>query len=200
MEPLAPPVARLIDALARLPGIGPKTASRLAFFLLRAPDEMSQTLAQALQDLKTQTLLCAECFNVAETSPCAICANDARDHSIICVVEEPLDVLAIERTGSFKGVYHVLHGVISPIDGIGPEELKIVELVQRIQRRPVQEVILGTNPGLEGDNTATWIQRQLQPLATRVTRLARGLPMGGDLEYADVVTLARALEGRSEMR
>lgn len=200
MEPLAPPVARLIDALARLPGIGPKTASRLAFFFLRAPDDMAQGLAQALQDLKAQTQLCAECFNVAETSPCAICANESRNHAVICVVEEPLDVLAIERTGSFGGVYHVLHGVISPIDGIGPEEIKIAELVRRVQRRPVQEIILGTNPGLEGDNTAAWIQRQLQPLGMRVTRLARGLPVGGDLEYADVVTLARALEGRSEMR
>ncbi|MBK6432491.1 recombination mediator RecR [Candidatus Amarolinea dominans] len=200
MEPLAPPVARLIDAFARLPGIGPKTASRLAFFLLRAPDEITQGLGQALLDLKAHTQLCAECFNVVETSPCSICANESRDHSVICVVEEPLDVLAIERTGSYRGVYHVLHGVISPIDGIGPEELKIAELIRRIQRRPVQEIILATNPGLEGDNTAAWIQRQLQIAGMRMTRLARGLPVGGDLEYADAVTLASALDGRSEMR
>ena len=200
MEPLAPPVARLIDAFARLPGGGPKTASRLAFFLLRAPDEIAQGLAQALLDLKAHTLLCAECFNVAESSPCSICANDARDHGVICVVEEPLDVLAIERTGSYRGVYHVLHGVISPIDGVGPEDLKIAELTRRIQRRPVQESILATNPGLEGDNTAAWIQRQLQLAGARVTRLARGLPVGGDLEYADAMTLASALDGRSEMR
>ncbi len=199
MEPLAPSVARVIEALARLPGIGPKTASRLAFFLLRAPADITQGLAQALFDLRSQTQLCLECFNVTETSPCRICANESRDHALICVVEEPLDVLAIERTGSYRGVYHVLHGVISPIDGVGPEDLKIGELVRRLERRPAHEVILATNPGLEGDNTASWIQRQLQPLAVRVTRLARGLPMGGDLEYADTMTLVRALEGRSEL-
>lgn len=199
MEPLAPAVARLIEAFARLPGIGPKTASRLAFYLLRAPDEVSASLAQALLDVRAQTRLCERCFNIAETSPCAICGNPARDHGTVCVVEEPLDVVAIERTGAYQGVYHVLHGTISPIDGVGPEDLKIAELVARVKPGGVVEVILATNPGLEGDNTAGWIHRQLQPLGVRVTRLARGLPVGGDLEYADVMTLSRALEGRSEL-
>lgn len=199
MEPLAPAVARLIEAFARLPGIGPKTASRLAFFLLRAPDEVANSLAQALLDVRAQTQLCERCFNIAETSPCAICANLSRDQRTVCVVEEPLDVVAIERTGAYRGVYHVLHGTISPIDGIGPEDLKIAELVVRVKAGGISEVILATNPGLEGDNTAGWIHRQLQPFGVRVTRLARGLPVGGDLEYADVMTLSRALEGRSEL-
>ncbi len=199
MEPLAPAVARLVEAFARLPGIGPKTASRLTFYLLRAPDEVSASLARALLDVRAQTRLCERCFNIAEASPCMICTNPARDQGTVCVVEEPLDVVAIERTGTYHGVYHVLHGTISPIDGIGPEDLKIAELVARVKAGGVVEVILATNPGLEGDNTAGWINRQLQPLSVRVTRLARGLPVGGDLEYADVMTLSRALEGRSEL-
>jgi len=194
------PVTRLIEALTRLPGIGPKTAARLTYFLLRAPEELVTSLAEALQDLKTRIVYCERCFNITDTSPCAICRDERRDQSTICVVEEPLDVLAIERTHEYRGLYHVLHGVISPLDGIGPEDLRIAELVARVQREPIREVILATNPGLEGDNTAAWIYRQLAPLGVRVTRLARGLPVGGDLEYADEVTLSRALEGRQEMR
>ncbi|MFQ6014698.1 MAG: recombination mediator RecR [Anaerolineae bacterium] len=199
MEPLAAPIARLIDEFSRLPGIGPKTASRLTFFLLRAPDEQAAHLAEAIGQLKRQVVTCAVCFNIAEESPCPICVDDRRDRSMICVVEEPLDVLAIERTRQYHGLYHVLHGVISPIDGILPEDLKIAELLQRLEANPVQEVILATNPNLEGETTAAYLQRQIAPLGIRVTRLARGLPIGGDLEYADEVTLTRALEGRREM-
>ncbi|WP_376789227.1 recombination mediator RecR [Thermoflexus sp.] len=194
-----PPVARLIEALVKLPGIGPKTASRLAFYLLRAPDEEVMALAEALRELKQQTRLCEVCFNITDESPCAICRDERRDHGVICVVEEPLDVLAIERTGEYRGVYHVLHGVISPMDGIGPEHLRIRELVERVQRDAPREVILATNPSLEGENTAVYIHRLLAPLGMRITRLARGLPVGGDLEYADEITLVRALQGRQEM-
>ncbi|MER3401078.1 MAG: recombination protein RecR [Thermoflexus sp.] len=193
------PIARLIEALVRLPGIGPKTASRLAFYLLRAPTEEVMALAEALRTLKEQTRLCEVCFNITDESPCAICRDERRDHGLICVVEEPLDVLAIERTGEYPGVYHVLHGVISPMDGIGPEDLKIRELVERVRREAPREVILATNPSLEGENTAVYIHRLLLPLGVRVTRLARGLPVGGDLEYADEITLVRALQGRQEM-
>jgi len=194
-----PPIARLIEALVKLPGIGPKTASRLAFYLLRAPDEEVMALAEALRNLKQQTRLCEVCFHITDESPCAICRDERRDHGLICVVEEPLDVLAIERTGEYPGVYHVLHGVISPMDGIGPEHLRIRELVERVQRERPREVILATNPSLEGENTAVYIHRLLAPLGVRVTRLARGLPVGGDLEYADEITLVRALQGRQEM-
>ncbi len=203
MRPLTtitpPPIARLIEALVKLPGIGPKTASRLAFYLLRAPDEEVMALAEALRDLKQQTRLCEICFHITDESPCAICRDERRDHGLICVVEEPLDVLAIERTGEYTGVYHVLHGVISPMDGVGPEHLRIRELVERVQRETPREVILATNPSLEGENTAIYIHRLLAPLGVRVTRLARGLPVGGDLEYADEITLVRALQGRQEM-
>ncbi len=194
-----PPIARLIEALVKLPGIGPKTASRLAFYLLRAPDEEVMALAEALRELKQQTRLCEICFHITDESPCAICRDERRDHGLICVVEEPLDVLAIERTGEYTGVYHVLHGVISPMDGIGPEHLRIRELVERVQREAPREVILATNPSLEGENTAVYIHRLLTPLGVRITRLARGLPVGGDLEYADEITLVRALQGRQEM-
>ncbi|WP_322800913.1 recombination mediator RecR [Thermoflexus sp.] len=194
-----PPIARLIEALVKLPGIGPKTASRLAFYLLRAPDEEVMALAEALRELKQQTRPCEVCFNITDESPCAICRDERRDHGVICVVEEPLDVLAIERTGEYRGVYHVLHGVISPMDGIGPEHLRIRELVERVQREAPREVILATNPSLEGENTAVYIHRLLAPLGMRITRLARGLPVGGDLEYADEITLVRALQGRQEM-
>jgi recombination protein RecR len=192
-------VTRLVDELSRLPGIGPKTASRLTYYLLRAPAEQSETLAAALMDLKAKTRLCSVCFNITEDDPCPICQDAERDASIICVVEEPLDVLAIERTRTYNGRYHVLHGAISPMDGIGPEELKIRELVERMGREPVSEVIIATNPGIQGDATAMYIHRQIAPSGVRVTRLARGLPAGGDLEYADEVTLIRALEGRSAM-
>jgi recombination protein RecR len=193
------PVTRLIEAFAQLPGIGPKTASRLTFYLLRRPAEQSEALADALHDLKQKTVFCSSCHNITEQSPCAVCRDDSRDRSIICVVEEPLDVLAIDRTGEFKGLYHVLHGSISPVDGIGPDELRIGELMARLQDEPVQEVLLATNPNLEGEATAMYLSRLIHPLGIRVTRLARGLPVGGDLEYADTVTLGRALEGRSEM-
>lgn len=203
MRPLTtitpPPIARLIEALVKLPGIGPKTASRLAFYLLRAPDEEVMALAEALRELKQQTRLCEVCFHITDESPCAICRDERRDHRVICVVEEPLDVLAIERTGEYTGVYHVLHGVISPMDGIGPEHLRIRELVERVQREAPREVILATNPSLEGENTAVYIHRLLAPMGVRITRLARGLPVGGDLEYADEITLVRALQGRQEM-
>lgn len=194
-----PPIARLIEALVKLPGIGPKTASRLAFYLLRAPEEEVIALAEALRELRQQIRLCEVCFNITDESPCAICRDERRDHGLICVVEEPLDVLAIERTGEYTGVYHVLHGVISPMDGVGPEHLRIRELVDRVQRDAPREVILATNPSLEGENTAVYIHRLLAPLGVRVTRLARGLPVGGDLEYADEITLVRALQGRQEM-
>jgi recombination protein RecR len=198
------PVTRLIEAFAQLPGVGPKTASRLTFFLLRRPAEQSEALADALRDLKQRIVFCGTCYNITEASPCPICQDEGRDRSIICVVEEPLDVLAIDRTGDFRGLYHVLHGAISPVEGIGPDELRISELVGRLkeaaaQGLPLQEVLLATNPNLEGEATAMYLARQIQPLGVRVTRLARGLPVGGDLEYADAVTLGRALEGRSEM-
>ncbi len=192
-------VTRLIEAFAQLPGIGPKTASRLTFYLLRRPAEQAEALAEALCDLKQKTVFCSKCFNITEQSPCTVCRDDGRDRSIICVVEEPLDVLAIDRTGEFRGLYHVLHGSISPVDGIGPEELRIRELVARAKGGVVREVILATNPNLEGEATAMYVARQILPLGIQVTRLARGLPVGGDLEYADEVTLGQALEGRRDV-
>lgn len=192
-------VERLIEAFAQLPGIGPKTASRLTFFLLRRPAEQTEALAAALHDLKQKTTFCSQCHNITETSPCAVCQDESRDRSILCVVEEPLDVLAIDRTGEYRGLYHVLHGAISPVDGIGPDELRISELMVRLRAEPVEEVLLATNPNLEGEATAMYIARLIQPLGIRTTRLARGLPVGGDLEYADAVTLGRALQGRREM-
>jgi len=201
MAILPEPVRNLALALERLPGIGPKTAARLTFYLLRAPDEVAQQLAEALLALKSGTTLCENCFNItrAGQSLCEICSNPERDEGVICVVEEPLDALAIERTAAFRGRYHVLHGVLSPIEGIGPEDLKIRPLIERVKRGKVREVILATNPSLEGDATALYLRQQLSPLGVRVTRLARGLPMGGDLEYADQSTLLRALAGRQDM-
>ncbi|NIN63479.1 MAG: recombination protein RecR [Anaerolineae bacterium] len=199
MRPVPRSVERLIEELNRLPGIGPKTASRLTFYLLRSPQEQVQALAEAIGELREQVVSCSVCFNIAETDPCSICNEAQRDRSVICVVEEPLDVLAIERTREYDGLYHVLHGAISPVEGIGPEDLKIAELVQRLRGHPAEEIILATNPNLEGESTAMYVSRQLAPLGVRVTRLAHGLPMGGDLEYADEVTLTRALEGRREM-
>jgi recombination protein RecR len=193
------PVTRLIEAFAQLPGIGPKTASRLTFYLLRRPAEQAETLADALRGLKQKIVFCSVCYNITEQSPCAICRDEGRDRSIVCVVEEPLDVVAIDRTGEYRGLYHVLHGAISPVEGVGPDELRINELMARMSAEPVQEVLLATNPNLEGEATAMYLARLLQPLEVRVTRLARGLPVGGDLEYADAVTLSRALEGRREM-
>jgi len=193
------PVTRLIDALSRLPGVGPKTASRLTYHLLRQPDELTQTLADALRDLKAQTQYCSVCYNITVDDPCPICADEQRNHRMIAVVEEPLDVLAIERTSSYSGVYHVLHGAISPVNGVGPDNIRIRELVERVDKGSVLEVIIATNPGLEGDATAMYIQRELVTKGVKLTRLARGLPVGGDIEYADTVTLMRALQGRSEL-
>jgi recombination protein RecR len=198
---LPDPIQNLIFALERLPGIGPKTASRLAFFLLRTSEEVSGSLAEALTDLKARIAFCQECFNITEAGRerCEICESSQRDGAVICVVEEPLDMLALERIGAYKGKYHVLQGVLSPIEGIGPDDLKIRPLLERLQRGGVQEVILATNPSMEGEATAQYLHPRLQALGVRVTRLARGLPVGGDLEYADQNTLLRALTGRQEM-
>ncbi|HLU11510.1 MAG TPA: recombination mediator RecR [Oceanobacillus sp.] len=193
------PITRLIDAFSRLPGVGPKTAARLTYYLLRQPEEISITLADALRDLKALTRLCSVCYNITVNDPCMICSNTQRDQNVICVVEEPLDVLAIERTGSYHGVYHVLHGAINYVNGVGVENLKIRELVERVDQGGVQEVIIATNPSFEGEATANFIQKELVGKGLRMTRLARGLPVGGDIEYADSVTLTRALQGRSEI-
>lgn len=201
MRTLPEPVQNLIDAFSRLPGIGPKTASRLTFYMLRAPEELATNLAQALTGIKQDTGLCEVCFNIThkEHPICEICSSDHRDRHILCVVEEPLDVLAIEKTAGFNGLYHVLHGVLSPIEGIGPEDLKIQELITRLKAGHFNEVILATNPSMEGDATAMYLNERIAPLAIRVTRLARGLPVGGDLEYADQNTLLRALAGRQNL-
>lgn len=195
-------IQSLINALERLPGIGPKTASRLAFFLLRAPAEVSLDLAKALSGLKENTALCQECWNItgAGRERCEVCADPRRDASMLCVVEDALDVLNLERTGAFPGKYHVLQGVLSPIEGIGPESLKIAALIARVRAGGIREVILATNPTMEGDATALYLSQQLQPLGVRVTRLGLGLPVGGDLEYADQNTLLRALSGRQDMK
>jgi recombination protein RecR len=199
MIAVAAPIANVVEAFSRLPGIGPKTAARLAFYLLRASEEEAFALADAIRELKERTIFCGRCFNITESDPCAICVSEERDRSILCVVEEPSDVLAIERTREYRGLYHVLHGAISPVDGIGPEQLKVGELLARLQVEPVQEVLLATNPNLEGEATAMYLARVLGPLGMRVTRLAHGLPVGGDLEYADEVTLGRSLAGRREI-
>ncbi len=195
----AAPVARLIEELHRLPGIGPKGAQRLAYHLLRASSEEAKALAQAITEVKEKITLCSICQNITETDPCLICSDSSRDGSIICVVEEPLDILAIERARGFHGLYHVLHGSISPIEGVGPEQLKFRELLERLRDGAVQEVIMATNPNLEGEATSMYASRLLHPLGVRVSRLARGLPMGSDIEYADDLTLARALENRQEL-
>ena len=192
-------VSQLVDAFSRLPGIGPKTASRLTYYLLRVGQEDAQALAAALSHLHEQTMLCSRCCNISEQDPCAVCADPGRDQETLCVVEEPLDVLAIENTGRFKGTYHVLHGHISPMERIGPEQLHVAELIERVGAALVREVILATNPTLEGDATAMYLARLLEPSKVRVTRLALGLPRGGDLEYADRVTLSEALAGRREL-
>ncbi len=192
------PISRLIDAFSSLPGVGPKSAARLTYFLLRAPDHVALGLSDALRALKAETILCSNCFNIATTDPCSICADTNRDQRTIAVVEEPLDVIALERTGEYHGLYHVLHGVISPVNGIGPDDLKIRELIARVERGTALEVIMATNPGMEGDATANYIRSELTGKGVKVTTLARGLPIGGDIEYADSVTLSRALRGRSE--
>ncbi|WP_420632118.1 recombination mediator RecR [Candidatus Leptofilum sp.] len=196
---LPQPVQRLINEFARLPSIGPKSAARLTFYLLRMADEQALDLAGALQEMKERTIFCGRCFHITEEDPCTLCTDSARDDRLLCVVEEPLDVLAIERSQAFNGRYHVLHGAISPVEGVGPEDLKIAELVARVQQSDFQEIILATNPTLEGESTALYLQRRLAETNVRLTRLARGLPVGGDLEYTDEITLGRALEGRQEL-
>lgn len=191
-------VASLIEAFESLPGIGPKTAARLTYYLLHAPDTLAQQLSDATRDLKSKTRICSVCQNITETDPCEVCDDPERDKSIICIVEDPLDVWAIDKSGSFNGVYHVLHGVIAPLENIGPEELKLNELLPRLKDGTVKELILATNPSMEGEATAMYIQRLTKPLGIKTTRIARGIPIGAELEYADEVTLRRALEGRKD--
>ncbi|MBM2809568.1 MAG: recombination protein RecR [Chloroflexi bacterium] len=190
------PVSRLVEAFARLPGIGPKSAQRLTFYLLRAPVEASRELADALIQMRENVIFCSLCFNITSEDPCDACTDARRDRSIICVVEEPLDVLALERTRGYRGLYHVLHGALSPIEGIGPDDLKITPLLARLRDGTVKEVILATNPNVEGDTTAQYLTQLIRPLGISTSRIARGLPVGGDLEYADEVTLAQAMENR----
>lgn len=197
MASVPKPVQALIEAFERLPGIGPKTAQRLTYYLLHAPLEEAQALAKAAVEMREKTVICSICFNIGETNPCSICKDQAREESVIAVVENPLDVLALEKA-NFKGLYHVLHGVISPLENIGPEELHIRELLPRLKDDKVTEIILATNPTMEGEATAMYISRLIAPLGVKVTRIARGLPVGSDLEYADETTLSRALEGRKE--
>jgi recombination protein RecR len=192
------PIQRLIQRLARLPGIGEKTATRLAFHILRAPEAHARELAQALVEVREKVRLCSVCCNVTEADPCAICSDARRDAHIICVVGQPTDLLAIERSGDYRGRHHVLHGVLSPLDGVGPEDLRIAELLRRLDGS-VHEVILATSPNVEGEATAMYIARLVKPLGPRVTRIASGVPIGGELEYVDQVTLTRAIEGRREV-
>jgi recombination protein RecR len=203
MQTTAAPVTALIEEFAKLPGIGPKTAQRLTFFILRSPADQARRLAEAITRVKESIIQCSVCFNMTEADPCVVCANPERDHRTICVVEQPLDVLAIEKTSVYKGLYHVLHGALSPVEGIGPRDLRIDELAARVRDgaggEPVAEVILATNPNYEGDYTAAYIAPLITLPGVKVTRLARGLPIGGDLEYADEGTLGRALEGRREL-
>jgi len=198
---LPEPIQSLIDSLSKLPGVGPKTASRLTFFLLRDEGDLADELAVALGKIKKGTTFCQTCFNITEAGrlECQICASSDRDSGVLCVVEDPLDVVALERTEGFRGRYHVLHGALSPVEGIGPDDLKIRELLARITHEEIEEVILATNPSMTGDATAMYLHDKLHPMGVRVTRLARGLPMGGDLEYADQSTLLRAIAGRQKM-
>ena len=197
--PQADAISRLVTELNKLPGIGPKSAQRLAFFLLRSPQEQSEHLAEAILNLKQQIKLCSVCYNLTDSDPCTFCRNETRDRSIICVVEQPQDIIAIEHTRVFKGLYHVLHGAISPTDGIGANDVRIRELIQRLSNGAVREVILATNTNFEGEQTAMYLHQLLTPLGIKVTRLARGLPFGTELEYADDATLTRAFEGRTEL-
>ena len=193
------PIARLIQEFSKLPGIGPKSAQRLAYHVLRTPEDEARALAQALTDVKERVILCETCFNITERTPCSLCDNEQRDRTLICVVEQPLDVLVVERTGGYRGLYHVLHGSLNPIEGVGPEQLRVQELLRRVEAGGIVEVIMATNPSLEGEATSMYLQRLLQPFGVRVTRLARGLPSGADIEYMDDLTLSRALEGRQEL-
>ncbi|OIP27542.1 MAG: recombination protein RecR [Chloroflexi bacterium CG_4_10_14_0_8_um_filter_46_9] len=198
MSFFAEPIANLIQEFSKLPGIGPKSAQRLVYYLLRNSNEEAKALAEAILELKEKIRLCSICFNITDCDPCVICQDKERDHSKICVVEKPSDVLPLERTGKYQGMYHVLHGAINPSQGIVPEQLRINELLSRLQDGSVSEVILATNPNMEGETTALYLYRILEPLGIHITRLARGLPFGGELEYADDVTLAQALESRRE--
>ena len=199
MSVFAGPVQDLIDELGRMPGIGPKSAQRIAFHLLKLPKDDATRLARVIIEVKERVAFCERCFNVAEGPLCTICTNDRRDATLLCVVEEPRDIVAVERTGEFAGRYHVLQGSISPIEGIGPDQLRVKELIARLDPEDVQEVILCTDPDIEGEATAMYLSRLLKPLGLRVTRIASGLPAGGELEYADELTLGRALEGRREV-
>ena len=194
-----PALSRLIDLLSRMPGIGEKTAARLAFFILKSEGGYARELADALRAVKENTRFCTRCWGLSETEPCSICSDGRRERSLLCVVEEPSDVIAIERTHGFKGVYHVLHGAISPLDGRGPEQLKVTDLVRRLEPGDIKEVVLATNPTVEGEATAVYLARLIKPLGVSVTRIAHGIPVGGNLEYADHVTLGRAIEGRRQM-
>lgn len=196
---MSDPLKRLVQQLSKLPGVGEKTAARLAFHILRAPDAYAQELSQAILEVKQRLKHCSTCYNLTEQDPCSICQDARRDGSLLCVVALPQDLLAIERTGSFRGRYHVLHGVLSPLDGVGPDDLRIQPLVARLEHEAISEVILATSPNVEGDATALYLSRLIKPLGVRVTRIASGVPIGGELEYADGVTLNRALESRREL-
>jgi recombination protein RecR len=199
MAAMPAPLRRLVERLTRLPGVGEKSATRLAFFLLRADSEYAQALADAITALKREIRLCSRCLGFTEQEPCALCADPRRSDELVCVVEDPADLMAIERAGDFRGRYHVLHGTLAPLEGVGPEQLKVAELVTRVRDGSVREVILATNATVEGEATALYLAKLIKPLGVKVTRIAHGLPMGGDVEYADSVTLSRALEGRREM-
>ncbi len=192
------PIKKVVNLMARLPGIGEKSATRITFALLAKEKEYAYQLSESIQHLVERITLCSTCYNLTEKNPCSICSNPKRDHSIICVVENVPDLLAIERTSEFQGVYHVLHGVLAPIDGITPDKLKIAELIHRIESQPIKEVIIATNPTIEGDSTALYLHKKLQSYPIKITRIASGIPMGGDLEYIDKATLSRALLGRRE--
>ncbi|CEH27941.1 recombinase RecR [Aneurinibacillus migulanus] len=193
------PIAKLIDGFMKLPGIGPKTAARLAFFVLSMKEDDVLEIAKALVNAKRNLVYCSVCQNITDTDPCRICSDTSRDKSVICVVQEPKDLIAMERTREYNGYYHVLHGAISPMEGIGPEDIRISELLRRLEDEEVKELILATNPNIEGEATAMYISRLVKPFGIRVTRIAHGLPVGGDLEYADEVTISKALEGRREL-
>lgn len=197
--PAADAIGRLVQELSKLPGIGPKSAQRITYYLLRSPQEQTGILADAIREVKQKITLCSSCFNVTDVDPCPVCRNDQRDQSMVCVVEQPQDILAIEHTGSYRGLYHVLHGAISPTEGVGAGDVRIRELTDRLKSGTVQEVILATNTNLEGEQTALYLNHVLSPHGVKVTRLARGLPFGTELEYADDATLTRALEGRQEL-
>jgi recombination protein RecR len=193
------PLAKLIEQFRRLPGIGPKTAARLAYHVLKNDTEQARALAQAIIDAKAKITYCSTCFNLTDVNPCSICQSPGRDHGLVCVVEEPGDVAAMERTREYRGLYHVLHGVLSPLEGVGPDEIRLRELLARLQHGEIHELIMATNPNVEGEATAMYIAKLVKPLGVKVTRIAHGLPVGGDLEYADEVTLSKALENRRDM-